>query len=810
MQFEPPSRRRLSVVIFLVALATLLLELALMRVLSFTIWHHFAYVILSTALLGFGAAGSLVAAWPQIGATDLPRALTRSSIGAGGSTLLALGVFAYVPVDPLAAAETASELLLLVVYLLLAAIPFGFAGMVVNLILRARAEDVHRLYFWDLLGAGLGCALSVVVMNALSPPGALLLAAALFLVATFPVQVGSRGRAAAGIAAALITLTISHVGKLPFHPAASKHLHGALVGLHMTTARTDWSALFRTDLLEGSDQTQYRPSDAWGLSPTAQSAQPLWGLVMHDGSAGTPVYDLREGRFSEVEDHILSYPYRIARERPRVLVIGVGGGRDILVARHHGARRVRGVELDPATLNLIQNVLAPQYGDFFHSPEIELVAGEGRHEARRSKERFDLIQLTGVDTVTAAASGAYVLAENYLYTVEAIEDFLSALEPRGILSYTVGHWDSQRPQVAGRILTVAAEALRARGATNPERHVALVNSRSMFVNLIVKNEPLLEAEVRRLRAEAERLEFEILALPDGGHSLYGDLLRLEGSSLERHLDSLPYDVSPVWDDNPFFFAFYRARDLFAPDDLGPAHNTALGQLVLVLLLVAVAVLALLIIVAPLALRRGWRVVRGRRGLSLMGYFLAVGVGFMFFEVSLLQRFIIYLGYPTYSLSVVLFTLLVAMGVGSALSQRWVGRERQTIAICVVLVAAMALGFATLLQPLQDRTLGLPLVVRASITVALLTPLGIVLGHFFPLGIRRAGALDPDMVSWAWAINGSASVVATIAAVILAMSIGFTLVWAAAVAIYALGAVALWVSEADANNRNVRVRTPSRS
>jgi spermidine synthase len=780
--------------IFVVAFATLVFELALIRVLSFTIWHHFAYVVLSMALLGFGASGSVVAVWPRIGARDVERAIARSSMIAGVLALVVLAFFAFVPVDPLAAANVPGQLALLVVYQIAAALPFLFAGLSVNLILRARAVDVHRLYFWDLLGAGLGCGAAVLLMSVLTPPGAVTFAAAAFIAAGAPLFRAKNSRMLALLSSLAVAVVAPFADALPYYPAHTKHVHGAIAGMHMQPKWTHWSALFRTDLLERTEGTRHDPSDSWGLSPIATEVQPFWGLVMHDGSAGTPVFDLREGRLDDLENHILALPYRIVSPTPDVLVIGVGGGRDVIAARRFGARHVTGVELDPATIRIVKDVLAPQYGDFFKTPEVRLVAGEGRHFVRRSTDRYDLIQLTGVDTVTAAASGAYVLSENYLYTVEAVQELLGALEPGGLVSFAVGHWSTDRPQVAGRILTVATEALRSRGVARPEAHVALVNSRTLFVNLIVKNEPLSAREIEVLAKEAERLEFEVLVLDGLGHPTYEELARLEGEKLEEKIAALPFDVTAVRDDNPFFFNFYRFRNILDAEDLNPNLATALGQLVLAILLGSATALAVLIIVAPLLIRRGWSAVRSPGAAGLLGYFLAVGTGFMLFEVSLLQRFVIYLGYPTYSLSVVLCTLLISMGFGSRLSERWTGSERSAVAIGVLLVAAIAAGYGAFLGPIQEATLGLPLAARVGVTVALLGPLGIILGHFFPLGIRRVHAIHPDMVSWGWAINGCSSVVATIGAVMLAMTFGFSIVWATAVGIYLLGAIAFWVSD----------------
>jgi len=784
--------------IFLVSFATLVFEISLIRLLSFTIWYHFAYVVISTALLGFGASGTLVALRPGIGQQDLARSVARCCLAAGVSVAGVLAFVSAFPLDPTQILADPSQLALQLAYQVVAAVPFFFSGIAISLMLRAAAQQVGRLYFWDLVGAGLGCAGAVVLMNALSPPGAALIAGAGFAAAAAGLA-GGRGLRATGLALAVALLIAGPLGsRIPFEPARSKHLAMLFEHKKMEPVLHRWTALFRTDLVRATADTHYTRVDTWGISRHTPEAtiQGPWGYVVHDGTAGTPLYDLRERRLDYFDEHVLSLPYWVANPRPRVLVIGVGGGRDLVAAVRYGASSVTGVELDPVTVELIRDELADVHANFFSRDDIQLIAGEGRHFVESTDQRFDVIQLTGVDTLAATASGAYVLAENYLYTVEAFHDFLDRLTPGGVLSFGIGNWNPEAPQAAGRILEVARAALLERGVADPARHVVLLDSSFIFAELLVRNEPFTPAELERINERASVLGFLPLLVGNESRPIYRTLIGADETAREELLEALPFDIRAIRDDRPFFFHFDRWRDLLRASDFGPVHGTALGQIVLGVLLVSLTLLGGVFILGPLVIfRRRGLLSAGPGVFGLLGYFLAVGIGFMLFEISLIQRFVVYLGYPTYSLSVVLFSLLVFMGIGSHLSQRWVGRESRVLPAAVGIVALLAIAYMLGLSALQQATLASPLAVRIAITLAVLAPLGLTLGVFFPLGVGCAAALHRDLVPWAWAVNGCASVTATVLTIVLAMEIGFRGVWLISLLVYAAGVASLLLSGA---------------
>jgi SAM-dependent methyltransferase len=777
--------------LFFTGFSTLLFEVSLTRVLSYAIWHHFAYVVISTALLGYGAAGSLVSVSARLRASDPRKILGYAGLGSAISGVACIAVFALLPLDPMRIWGNLGQATLFVAYQIVAIVPFFFSGLVLSVVFSTSPGNTDRLYCWDLLGAAAGCALAVVLMNLLAPPGATLVAAAGFALAAAVFSVGARLRnAAVALSAALVVASVFGA-RIPFTPAESKHLIPQMK--HWVPIVSRWTALFHTEVLEDRGLgPPMRNQDEWGLSRIGHpNVQHMRFAINHDASAGAPLYDLRQGQLDQLDHHVLRLPYLVANQRPRVLVIGVGAGRDVVTALRYGASHVTAVELDAATVQIVKNEMNQVLTGLFHRPDVELFASEGRHFIKRSEARFDLIQLTGVDTLAAAFSGAYVLAENYLYTVEAFHDYLDHLRPGGVLSFATGDFDPANPKANGRMITVARQALLERGIQSPEQHIALIDSTTLLSELLIKESGFSQHELDALAARAQELGFVPRLLPGGvgGHP-YVALATLSGPAQKRLFETMRYDLSPTTDNRPFFFAHYRWADLFGSDLLNPSHASAMGQIVLVLLGLVLTLLGGLFILGPLLPGRLPDVPK-RAALGVLGYFLAIGLGFMLFEISLMQRFVLFLGHPTYSLSITLASLLAALGVGSFLSRRWLGKERSALPVGVFLLGVLATFYALVLPRIQASLLQTPFAVRALASVLLLCPLGLVAGMFFPLGIAVAVRADARLVAWAWGINGCASVTGTVLAVMLAMSYGFQAVWMLSVAIYAAGTAALW-------------------
>ncbi|MGQ9502739.1 MAG: hypothetical protein ACUVSF_13640 [Anaerolineae bacterium] len=784
--------------VFLISMAVLTLEIALTRIFSVTMWYHLAFMVISTALLGFGASGAYltarraVRAEPPAGRLPVFAALTALSI------VVAFALVTRLPLDPLAPLlpglsaearlwQTVWLIALLLAEYVLVVVPFFFAGLTLGGAFAAFARRISTLYFADLMGGGLGCLLVVTLLWALPGQGVVLVAAGLAALAAFCFNRRVTGRRLLAYVAPLGALVLFGVaplaeGLFPLHIPASKPLYQAYADPTIQLVYTGHTPFARVDVM-------YRPGaslGAWGLSARCSAPPaPEQMFITIDAAAIAAITrfngDLETIGFVNCAPSGLAYQLG-ARPPQSALIIGPGGGIDVLTALYNRVPRIVGVEINPLIINLVADKAL--YRDFAGGiytdyPNVELHAAEGRNFVARTTERFDLIQFSQVDTWAAAAAGAYSLSENFLYTVEAFQDYYDHLTEDGVL--TVGRWYFDPPQQAFRLVTIGTAALEARGVTDPAGHFIVVRAGDT-ATFLMKRSPFTPAEIARLRHLTEQLAFSVLYAPDVSDADNWFVRFFRAADRMRFFQEYPLDVSPTTDDRPFFFEYYGWSNL------GDFRS---GKVTLVILLAQALLLATGFILWPL-----WRFQRhglARRGAGyFLAYFAALGVGFILIEVGLMQRFVLFLGHPVYATSVVLFAILFFSGVGSFLSGRWLaeGDPRALQVKVIPLLALWALAYIFLLPPLFQALIGSALTERVVISIALLAPLGILMGMPFPLGIRLVDRVNPALVAWAWGVNGFSSVIGSILTIMIAQSYGFSLAIGIAVVVYLLGLAAI--------------------
>ena len=795
------------------SVGVLMQEILLTRIFSFTIWYHLAYLTISTALLGFGAAGSILAMVPRLYEVRPQRFAALCAAGAGVALLVGLLVLAPRPISPdELIARPGAFFLGLLAYNAVITVPFLLAGLAVATPLAAFPHSASRLYAADLLGAALGCVSAVIALSWVDGAAAVVVCGAIFVVAGAlyaPSPGLARGLGLTALALVAVSPWSSRV--LEFQPAATKTLGAAIRNSDAKILYTEWSPVNRVDLFGVPNQiggfwTAFGRSDRYLAS---RPAVPRALSIVYDAHNGSDVFEVRGRRSLSVLDyHVLKTPY-LFQKRPRVLVIGVGGGIDVLNALYHGASHVTGVELQPITVELHRTRLARWTGGWFQRPEVELVAAEGRHYVRSHDDRYDLIQITAVDTFAAQTTGAYVLAESYLYTVEAFEDFLSHLSDDGMLSIVIGDHLYNDPAIptpfSTRLALVARQALEQRGVSDPHAHILLSGQSLHFddppgplvagawiQSLIVKKTPFTSEQIDRLRAFTALNGFDIRLAPDGGP---GDphlerIVRAPEEALDAVLDGEIFSMRPITDDRPFFFHVLPWRGLVLDRRIewtNPGSGT--GQIVLLMMLAQAVLLGGLLILLPL-----WRGARGslpvRTTVGFLLYFLGLGLGFLLIEISFVQKYVLLLGYPTYSLSVTIFSLLVFAAAGAVLARRGWGRPRRFLGTLLALTLALVALEVLALPWIRDRLLASPLAARVAVTALLQLPLGLVLGMYFPTGLELLRRREPRLIPWAWAVNGVASVAASVLAVVLGMAIGFSGVALIAAGVYLIGTLSL--------------------
>jgi hypothetical protein len=715
--------------------------------------------------LGAGL-GYLAVARTQLNAFDLTMALGRGEAG----VVLAEGAK-------------------LVVLCLALFAPFLAAGLVVAMAFASRPERVNRLYGADLLGAGLACAAAVPLLTALSPPGCVLLAGALLAAAGLrPAAVHPRLRVALAAVSAVLLVGVSLPDRLP-DPVPDR-MKTMSPQQRPQVRSSYWNPVFRVDVLD---------SVLTGDAGLVLSHDGMWGSVL-------PRFDGDLAGLGRYATDARAVPFALLGAAPRVLIIGAAGGNEILASLRFGASHVTAVELNPVTVSLLTTHFRDYTGRLAEHERVTLVNAEGRAFLGATRERWDLVWFVAPDSyaaMNAATSGAFVLSESYLYTVEMLEESLAHLTPQGVVCAQFGEIDFERkPNRTLRYLATAREALARRGVTDFARHALVATAAGVaFTNstILIGASPFTAADVRRFEAAVAgvagaRVRF---AWGDGNaeHAL-GRVITLPPAELERWHARHPFDVRPVTDDAPFFWHFVRfgaaLRGAGAAPGAGLLIEEGTGERLLVVLLVVASLFGAVFLLVPLlADRARWRAVPGKGRAAV--YFGALGLGFMSIEVVLIQRFTLFLGYPTYSLTVTMFALLVATGAGSLVSERLGADARRALLAAAAVLAALVAFHLVALAPLLAGGAGLPFALRVLVAVAVLAPLGLCLGTFMPLGLRLVARLGPDpgaYVAWAWAVNGFCSVVASVLATLLSMSWGFDAVLVTALGIYGVGIAVL--------------------
>jgi hypothetical protein len=783
-------RRTEPVGLFLVSAAVLSLQVTATRLFSFLIWYHFAFLVLSLAFLGFTAGGLAVTSRGERWRAAPHTVLGRAALLGGASTFLAFFALSRLPLEPFVLIS-ASHFLLFLVAVAVILIPFTCLGVYVCLSLSRWPERIGVLYAANLAGSGAGCALTVALLDWLGVSSSMLASGLLAWVAGLVAVLGSRPSVAKKVLLAAVT-----VGMVALTVVATNELNPLV---YVRSAKF-FPRLSREDVLVRESNSLssvevFRDKGglgAWGVSPKYTKPLPHFIGFSIDGWALTSIFNRAE---ADVPEGILDFlpaglPYKIHPPKD-VLVIGAGGGVDVLTALHNGATHVTGVEINQIILDSVLNRYADFAGHLYQDPRVEVHNAEGRHYLKRDPRKYDVIQLSGVDTFAASQAGAFALHENYLYTVEALHDYLNSLTPGGMLTFT--RWLYVPPRQTIRLVAMVEQAFRERGAPSPEKHLVIFCMQRFSV-VLVKNEPFTPEEVARVQSEVDTRGFELLYAPyvrvNPLEPLWGKnpFYRIWDEGPKAFVENYPFDIRPSVDDRPFFFEYQRWTRPVGPITESTVFVLFQKENAQLVLLGTLAFTGLASLSMLLFGRRRAKSVGLRLGGAAHVYFAALGLGYIAVENVLVQRMILCLGRPAYALTVILCTLLVASGLGSAAAGRFAVLGERPRAV-LGLVVALLLVYSVALRPLLDAVLGFELPARIAVVVALISPLGFLMGIPFPWAIARLVRSDDRLVPFAWIVNGGASVLGGSITVIVAMAAGFTVVFWMAAALYAAAALA---------------------
>jgi spermidine synthase len=761
----------------LASFAALLLELALTRLFSVVLFYHFAFLAISIALLGLGAGGvSAYLLRPILAGVDTRRLAALLCAAAALIVPVVLEVVLHVPV---ALDVSGRNFLHLTELYLSAGVPFFLTGLLFSIIFARESareqERIPRLYGADLCGGALACVAVVPLLNWLGGPNTVLFAAAAFATAAAVwSETRTLRRGAALITLAwLVLIAANHSNRL-MDVVYAKGMFRDPVWVEFQS----WNALSRVEV-DRQEQAK---------------------VIVIDADASTYIMnaDLAHWKGSELERSLMSAPPALAnvlRPRGEFAIIGPGGGVDVLRALASGSPSVTGIEINPIIANTIMRGRYADYSEhLYERPEVHMHVTDGRSFLRSTAQRFDVVQMTLVDTWASTAAGAFALSENNLYTVEAFREYFQHLKPDGMIAIT--RWEFQRPREALRVVAVAMDALHTLGVMNPAPHFIVASEGALDedgipVVVLAKKTPFTAEEEAAVHAHFERYDdLEPLYLPsDPGQNPFSDLIASDDPYAFAR--GYSYNISPVRDNAPFFFFTLKTSQILGERGLKQGIDWKVNLGVLVLLVVFIISLAAVVafLILPLALRS--------RNLSHsplpLLYFIAVGLGYILVEIAFIQRFVLFLGHPTYALTVVIFLLMLSSGAGSLFSRLWLPRT-ELVWIPLLLVIATLVADVFFLPSRLAAFVGLAFGYRLLVSGVLLIPLGFVMGMPFPTGLRSlasetdqsiAGGAQGNAVEWAWAMNAAASVLGSVLAMVIAIQFGLNVTLACGAGAYLL-------------------------
>ena len=772
-RIQPESAKQTDGKILLAGIAlssfsALLLELALTRLFSVVLFYHFAFLAISVALLGLGAGGVFAFTWKRW----LSRWGTQS-VASAASALNAIAIPVVLEVilhQPVSLRLTGANFLHLAIIYSCSAVAFFLTGLQFSVIFARESSRIPRLYGADLTGGAIACLAVVPLLNWIGAPNSILFAGLVSAIAAIIWGGSPRVRKlSVGLAAMLALLIALNASNRLIDVIWAKGIQRNNVEF------SRWNAISRVDVLHNEDGAR---------------------VIKIDADAGTHIMgaDLSQWQGSEWQHHLMSEPPAVInglRPHGDYAIIGPGGGVDVLRAVANGSHSVTGIEINPTIANTI---MRGRYADFSHHlyerPDVHLHVADGRSFLRSSSSSFDVVQMTLVDTWASTAAGAFALSENNLYTTQAFKEYFDHLKPDGIIAIT--RWEFRQPREALRVASVAMNTLQQLGSADVPRHFIVIaagelNEDGIAVAVLSKKSAFTTEEegiVKRFLRDHPPLKL-LYSPSEPGTNAFAGLL--QSNDPYAFSANYAYNISPVTDNAPFFFFTLKLREIWDSNvKLGGLDwKVNLGIVVLAMLLVISVFAVLAFLIVPLLLQTDHV---GNPTYVL--YFVAIGLGYILVEITFIQRFVLFLGHPTYALTVVVFLMLLSSGAGSVVSRKWMADPARVWLPLMIVVSALIIDVG-ILPWILNSLVGAPFLAKLLTSALLLAPLGFVMGMPFPAGLRLLAAnsgKQGDSIEWAWAMNAAASVLGSVLAIVIAIQFGLnvTLICGAVSYLLALG------------------------
>ena len=780
------NRRLLFAGIFLVALSGLVLEVSITRIFSAAIWYHFAFVAVSVALVGLGASGLVVH----------HRVTKLKGKWAENLTIYsAWGITIFIPITLFVMHVLASQVIYLPLYMVLFSVPFFLIGIIISAAFNAFASVAGRLYAADLIGASAGALLVVLFLVLTGGEGSTLIVGLISAIsATLFSRITKNIKKTIG-SLMLVTFAISliflnyatQIFAIPTDPTAQKDLP-IYLREHPGSkiVKTEWNSFSRIDVVEGGE-----------------GGEGLVAKVFIDGGAGTNIisWDGSTESRQELSTWMQYLPFKMMQD-PKVLVIGSGGGRDVVASLVSGSKDVTSVEINPIIYDTVKSY-GDRAGNVYSHQYVRPHVDEGRSFITRSSEKYDIIYVPFVDTWASVSSGGLSVSENFLYTLEGFQQYYDHLTERGKI-VTV-RWLIDAP----RFISTYAKLLEQNGIPQDQlhRHLMMVTSDSYTqdpsVTMVVfSKSPFTDEEISFLSQSFSQYDYKPILVPEQVMREPYDALLSGDITLEQFYNLFDTKVYPVTDDNPYFLSFEKP----------------LPPVVEVLLYASIGIVAIFLLVpfAWIRRRRGERGAGGGEeegGISInkseigirtvIPYFAALGVGFILIELALLQKLILLMGNPTMTFALLLFTILISSGGGSLVSSRIAKNNMRNLIFVIGGIAGLGVLYVFSLPSIIYSALAEPIEIRAAISIGVLAPIGFLMGMPLPTGMRLLKVHRPDFIPWMWAINGAFSVLGAVLAIALGIMYGSSFAMILGVLVYL---IALGISVASKKKTITQVAT----
>lgn len=777
--------------LFLVSMVILIMEVFYTRLFSVLFWHHTAFAVLSLALLGISASGLFVYLKPGMFSRE-KAARTISWLLPAFALSLPIFTLCLILLPMGQLGPQVISISRFVPVISLALVPFFIGGLIVSVLLTVFNEQISRLYFWDLCGASAGALSALALLRWCNGPSiVILLALALGCTGAWYAHINK-------VKAAAITSSIIALLMAIFSQSEGfTHMFDITFAKGIVEPPSPlerWDAVARIKVMGDLNSSPYFQIDSGVITPVLRF----------------------QGDFNQVEylkHNVLQLAYNFGPYN-KCVIIGPGGGSDVLSALTFGNKDVTAVEINRSIAGIMQNELSQFNGGLYNRPEVHVQVGEGRGFLAHMNNKVDLIQATFIDTFAAASSGSHTLSENYLYTTDAVNDYLNHLNPNGMISISRFGGSVWGYVETYRVVAIAERTLRQRGVTDPQSHIVVVQgpaadvgtagagggyqsygATAYMATILINSAPFTPEQLARLHSLVLQNNFRPLWIPgdDNHEEVIKGIFKTQGAGdfYDAFYERTGLDVSPIDDDRPFFFDMLKPVDFFSMVDRFPwlVDQTYfikyVGIYIIYQVFFALGLLVLILIAIPLILRRSDLMPLSQTKYYLT-YFICLGVGFMGVELGLIQRFSLFLGHPIYSLVIVLAALLMFSGLGSLFSNRVTEKPATAAFKATLALGAVLVVYGVGLPPLLKSLISLPFAVKAVVAALVVLPPGFFMGMLFPLGVKSLGKTDSlRLIPWMWGVNSGFSVLASILSLYLSMDWGFTLAWYVFTAVYLL-------------------------